>query len=62
LGLGGAYAVTRVMNGLLFGVTSTDPLTFAGVTLLLCVVALLATYIPARRASRVDPLVAIKYE
>ncbi len=62
LGLGGAYAVTRVMKGLLFGVTSTDPLTFAGVTLLLCFVALVATYIPARRASRVDPLVAIKYE
>jgi putative ABC transport system permease protein len=62
LGLVGAYAVTRVMKSLLFGVTSTDPFTFAGVTLLLCFVALLASYIPARRASRVDPLVAIKYE
>jgi putative ABC transport system permease protein len=62
LGLVGAYAVTRVMKSLLFGVTSTDPLTFAGVTLLLCSVALLASYIPARRASRVDPLVAFKYE
>jgi putative ABC transport system permease protein len=62
LGLGGAYAVTRVMKGMLFGVTSTDPLTFAGVTLLLGFVALLASYIPARRASLVDPLVAIKYE
>jgi putative ABC transport system permease protein len=61
-GLVGAYVVTRVMKSLLFGVTSTDPLTFAGVTLLLCSVALLASYIPARRASRVDPLVAFKYE
>ena len=62
LGLAGAYAVTRVMKSLLFGVTSTDPLTFAGVMLLLCSVALLASYIPARRASRVDPLVAFKCE
>ena len=62
LGLVGAYAVTRVMKSQLFGVTSTDPLTFAGVTLLLCSVALLASYAPARRASRVDPLVAFKYE
>ena len=62
LGLGGAYAVTRVMKGLLFGVTSTDPLTFAGVTLLLCLAALFAAYVPAHRASRLDPLVAIKYE
>ena len=62
LGLGGAYAVTRVMKGLLFGVTSTDPLTFAGVTFLLCLAALFAAYVPAHRASRVDPLVAIKYE
>ncbi|MGC1905658.1 MAG: ABC transporter permease [Candidatus Acidiferrum sp.] len=61
-GLVGAYAVTRVVKSLLFGVTSTDPFTFASVTLLLCFVAVLATYIPARRASRVDPLVAIKYE
>lgn len=62
LGLGGAYAVTRVMKSLLFGTTSSDPFTFAGVTLLLWFVALLASFIPARRASRIDPLVAIKYE
>jgi putative ABC transport system permease protein len=61
-GLVGAYAVTRVVKSLLFGVTSTDPFTFASVTLLLCFVAVLATYVPARRASRVDPLIAIKYE
>ena len=62
LGLGGAYAVTRVMKGLLFGVSSADPLTFAGVTLLLCFVALLATFVPARRAARIDPLIAIRHE
>ena len=62
LGLVGAYAVTRVMNSLLFGVTSTDPFTFACVTLLLCSVALLASYIPARRASLVDPMVALHFE
>jgi len=61
-GLAGAYAVMRVMNSLLFGVSSTDPLTFGGVTLLLCSVALLASYLPARRASRVDPLVALHFE
>jgi putative ABC transport system permease protein len=62
LGLAGAYSVTRMLRSLLFGVTSTDPLTFAGATLLLCFVALLATYVPARRASHVDPLLAIKHE
>jgi putative ABC transport system permease protein len=62
LGLVGAYAVTRVMNSLLFGVASTDPFTFASVTLLLCSVALLASYVPARRAARVDPLVALHFD
>jgi len=62
LGLVGAYAVTRVMNSLLFGVASTDPFTFASVTLLLGCVALLASYIPARRAARVDPLVALHFD
>jgi putative ABC transport system permease protein len=61
-GLAGALAVTRVMNSLLFGVTSTDPFTFSGVTLLLCSVALFASYMPARRAMRVNPMIALRDE
>jgi len=62
IGFAGSLALTRTVESLLFGVTPTDPLTFAGVILLLVGAALAACYIPARRATRVDPLVALRHE
>ena len=62
LGLVGAFLVSRVMMDMLYGISPTDPLTFTGVSIVLLAVALLACLIPARRATRVDPIVALRAE
>jgi putative ABC transport system permease protein len=62
IGLAGAFVLTRVMSTLLFGVSPTDPLTFISISTVLVSVALLASYVPALRATRVDPMFALRYQ
>jgi len=62
IGLAGAFVVARFLSSLLFGVGTHDPVTFLAVALLLILVAVVAAYLPARRAMRVDPIVALRYE
>jgi ABC-type antimicrobial peptide transport system permease subunit len=62
IGLTGAFLLTRLLRSLLFGVAVTDPVTFVGISVLLAFIALLASYIPARRAAQIDPMVSLRCE
>ncbi|HWM26396.1 MAG TPA: hypothetical protein VNP98_16390 [Chthoniobacterales bacterium] len=62
VGLAGAFAATRLLNSLLFGVGASDPITFAAIVLLVSAVAFVAAWLPARRATRVDPIIALRAE
>ena len=60
VGLAAALAASRLMAGLIYGVSALEPITFVGITSLLCAIALLATYFPARRAASIDPMLALR--